>query len=91
MARSRNKQGNRKNRRKLRLGGKVLKDASGRPITIGIMHPMPEHWALVEKHAKEAAFWERVKAERAAKKELEEELARERLTGTGSEAQAEAI
>lgn len=78
--RSRSKQGNRRNRRKLKVGGKLVRDTNGNVLTVGLLRPLPDHWKLVEKHRKQAAFWERIKRERLAKAEEEAERERMRLT-----------
>ena len=61
--------------------GKVARHANGTPKTIGLMHPMPEYWALVEKNRKVAAFWQGVKDEREARRVLAEQEAAAGMVG----------
>jgi len=82
MARNRTKQGARKHRLKLKdKEGKVIKDKRGNPVTVGVMHPAPNRWDLIERHRKEAEMWAEVRAERDAKRRIEEEEAARELIG----------
>lgn len=82
MARSRTKQGNRKHRRKLKTpDGRVLKDARGRPITMGVPHPM----GVGERGDRRRRDHEERMAELAASEESKQRLeALARAEGTGS-------
>ena len=72
MARSARKQGNRKHRLKLKTkDGKLLKDANGRPITVGVLAKPMGSLRGDRRRAAEAAMWEDVRREREARETAE--------------------
>lgn len=88
MARSRTKQGNRKNRVKAYYtdedgNRRLQKDEHGNQLWVGVISGDANLtiWEIRERTNRQAAFWQRIKDQREAKRQLEEEQAAAELVG----------